>query len=66
MSKRSVIAISARKAQGYERNPPRCHNCMSFENEAPRQPARCHLGGFVVKANAICDHWFGRKGETLE
>ena len=61
MSKQS----EAKKAQGYtERNEHRkCSNCVNFsytENHwGEKVRLKCKLGGFAVKASAICGEYWG-------
>ncbi len=62
----------AQKAlQGYEKNPPRCLNCIHFQQVQPRnaeakyKPAMCRYGEFAVTWHGICDFWHGIDGATL-
>lgn len=75
-NKRRKIALK-RITAGYEADPPRCGNCVSYQahkfgtprpgNVAkPYTPPRCEKLTIAVKKHAICDLWQGKSGEVLE
>lgn len=59
-----------REAIGYDADPPRCKLCKDYAlavltRTGPAMPF-CDKFLMVTSPNAICDHWQGRDGATLE
>lgn len=69
---------AAKRAQGFERSPPRCLTCNAYvppthgrptANGLPAvayEPPRCGLGWFAVDPSSICNEWTGSDGSTLD
>lgn len=63
----------AKEDQDYDKDPPRCDNCINRAKEkagipGKRQylPNRCKIGGFVVVVHGVCNQWKGYDGSTVE
>lgn len=67
----------ARDELGWERSVPRCETCkwlkgpktiLRASTSAPVLviPPVCRRGNFYTLLTAVCDHWVGSDGSTLE
>lgn len=75
---RGEPSVLQRQAIGWERSTPRCETCRHFTAEKTivnKQtltmpvviaPPICKRGRFNTKAGALCDHWIGADGSTLQ
>jgi hypothetical protein len=68
-----------KREMGYEENPARCGSCVHYLPKQHREhiatsgekflvilAARCTAGDFFVQPSSLCDHWVGKRGETLQ
>lgn len=69
---RLKINKTARELVDFERNPPRCANCIFFMKEIkassgikPR-PAKCKIGKFSIEGYSICNKWRDHAGNILD
>lgn len=68
----------AAKLLGYESSVPRCETCRQYQKGKTllhkatanlpviQLPPVCLRGRFHTSATALCDHWVGKDGSTLE
>lgn len=71
---RGAKAKARKEASGWESNPPKCASCVHYRPCIYGQPAmkmryiprHCALHGFETHAQALCDDWRNKRGETLE
>lgn len=71
MSKLGIL----KKSWEYENSVPRCALCrhyvatfyrMTTNSQAKVYNHHCHLGGFTVRPNGICNKWQSSDGTILE
>lgn len=68
-----------KRQMGFEMVAPTCATCVHYRRAATRATtcadgskvqyylhAQCEVGGFIVEAHSLCNHWISRKGETLQ
>lgn len=56
-----------KKSVNYERNVPRCGNCISIKIYSTNKTIiKCEKINCEVSRLSICDLWKSKKGETLE
>ncbi len=64
-----------KKQWDYENSVPRCVLCrhyvasfyrMTTNSQAKTYSHHCHLGGFTVNPNGVCDKWQTKDGIILE
>jgi hypothetical protein len=67
------IATQRKALVGFEKQPPRCSNCVWFmpihmgTKETPSRPRYCIVNKFYLPENhGLCNLWESKKGEVLE